>query len=140
MEFDDDIPQLTTDGQNWSTWCKKVEKVIKSAGLYSYLDGTVSEPDRQLEAMAKLILTMGLPDSIFGSMLYLETTTNIWQIDSTNLQYNRYKNDYENSKDVVTQSHKWLHAHEKPLADPVGSAASTATRCTNAEQSVSSRK
>ena len=47
--------------------------VINNAGLYSYVDGRVSEPDRQLEAMAKLILTIDLPDSIFGSMLYLET-------------------------------------------------------------------
>ena len=53
---------------------RKSKKIIKEAGLYSYLDGTISEPDRQLEAMAKLILTIGLPDSIFGSMLYLETT------------------------------------------------------------------
>ena len=73
MEFDDDIPQLATDGQNWSTWREKVENVINKAGLYSYVDGTISEPDRQLEAMGKLILTIGLPDSIFGSMLYLET-------------------------------------------------------------------
>ena len=74
MEFDDDIPQLAMDGQNWSTWHEKVEKVIKEAGLHSYLDGTILEPDRQLKAMAKLILTIGLPDSIFRSMLYLETT------------------------------------------------------------------
>ena len=73
MEFDDDIPQLATDGRNWSTWCKSVENVIKSAGLYSYFDGTVSEPNRQLEATAKLILASGIPDSIFGSLLYLET-------------------------------------------------------------------
>ena len=53
---------------------RKSKKIIKEAGLHSYLDGTISEPDRQLEAMAKLILTIGLPDSIFGSMLYLETT------------------------------------------------------------------
>ena len=73
MEFNDNIPQLATDGQNWSTWCKKVENVIKSAGLYSYLDGIVLEPNRQLEATAKLILASGIPDSIFGSLLYLET-------------------------------------------------------------------
>ena len=73
MEFDDDIPQLAMDGQNWSTWREKVKTVIKVAGLYSYLDGTVSEPNRQLEATAKLILASGIPDSIFGSMLYLET-------------------------------------------------------------------
>ena len=73
MEFDNDIPQLAMDGQNWSTWCEKVEKVIKEAGLQSYLDGTILDPDRQLKAMAKLILTIGLPDSIFGSMLYLKT-------------------------------------------------------------------
>jgi hypothetical protein len=73
MEFDDDIPQLATDGRNWSIWREKVEIVIEEAGLHSYLDGTVSEPDRQLEAMAKLILTIGLPDSIFGSMLHLTT-------------------------------------------------------------------
>jgi hypothetical protein len=45
--------------------------VVNTAGLHSYLDGTVSEPNRQLEAMAKLILTIGLPDPIFGSMLHL---------------------------------------------------------------------
>ena len=73
MEFNEDVPQLETDGWNWSAWHESVTKVIKEAGLYSYVDGTVSEPDRQLEAMAKLILTIGLPDSIFGSMLYLET-------------------------------------------------------------------
>ena len=76
MEFDNDIPQLAMDGRNWSTWCKKVEKIIKEAGLHSYLDGTILEPDRQLEAMATLILTIGLLDSIFGSMLYLETAHN----------------------------------------------------------------
>ena len=53
--------------------------VINKAGLYSYVDGTISEPDRQLEAMAKLILTIGLPDSIFGSMLYLETAHNYYK-------------------------------------------------------------
>ena len=74
MELDDDIPQPATDGRNWSIWHEKVEKVIKEVGLYSYLDSTISEPNRQLEAMAKLILTIGLPDSLFGSMLYLETT------------------------------------------------------------------
>ena len=47
--------------------------VINKAGLHSYPNGTVSEPNRQLEAMGKLILTIGLPDSIFGSMLYLKT-------------------------------------------------------------------
>ena len=73
MEFDEDVPQLETDGRNWSAWHESVTTVINKAGLYSYVDGTVSEPDRQLEAMAKLILTIGLPDSIFGSMLYLET-------------------------------------------------------------------
>ena len=74
MEFGNDIPQLAVDGRNWSTWCEKVEKVIKSAGLYSYLNSTVLEPNRQLEATAKLILASGIPDSIFGSLLYLETT------------------------------------------------------------------
>ena len=73
MEFDNNIPQLTTDGRNWSTWRKKVENVIKEAGLHSYLDGTVLEPNRQLEATAKLILASGILDSIFGSLLYLET-------------------------------------------------------------------
>ena len=73
MEFDDDIPQLAMNGQNWSTWHKKVENVIKEADLHSYLDSTVSEPNRQLEATAKLILASGIPDSIFGSLLYLET-------------------------------------------------------------------
>ena len=38
------------------------------------------------------------------------------------------------------QSHKWLRAHEKPLADPVGSVASVATRHVNAEESESSQK
>ena len=74
MEFDDDIPQLATDGQNWSTWHESVKMVINKAGLYSYLDSTISEPDRQLEAMAKFFLTIGLPDLIFGSMLHLATT------------------------------------------------------------------
>ena len=37
------------------------------------------------------------------------------------------------------QSHKWLRAHEKPLVDPVGSVASMATRCANAEESESSQ-
>ena len=73
MEFDDDIPQLAMDSRNWSTWHENVETVIKSAGLHSYLDGTILEPNRQLKAMAKLILTIGLPDSNFRSMLYLET-------------------------------------------------------------------
>ena len=72
MEFDEDVPQLEMDSRNWSAWHESVTTVINKAGLYSYVDGTVSEPDRQLEAMAKLILTIGLPDSIFGSMLYLE--------------------------------------------------------------------
>ena len=74
MEFNNNIPQLATDSRNWSTWHENVEMVIKSAGLYSYLDGTVSEPNRQLEATAKLILASGIPDSIFRSLLYLETT------------------------------------------------------------------
>ena len=113
MEFDDDIPQLATDGQNWSTWHEKVENVIKEADLHSYLDSTVSEPNRQLEATAKLILASGIPDSIFGSLLYLETAHDYYKY-LTNLQCNHYKNDYESSKDVVTQSHKWLCAHEKP--------------------------
>ena len=73
MEFDEDVPQLETDGRNWSAWHESVTMVINKAGLYSYVNGTVSEPDRQLKAMAKLILTIGLPDSIFRSMLYLET-------------------------------------------------------------------
>ena len=38
------------------------------------------------------------------------------------------------------QSHKWLHAHENPLTEPVGSAASMATRRANAEQSALSQK
>jgi hypothetical protein len=79
MEFDDDIPHLATDGRNWSTWREKVEIVIEKAGLHSYLDGTVSEPDRQLEAMAKFILTIGLPDLIFGSMLHLTTTQDCYK-------------------------------------------------------------
>ena len=80
MEFDDDIPQLAMDGRNWSTWREKVETVIKSAGLYSYLNGTVSEPNRQLEATAKLILASGIPDSILDHCFIsrpLTTTTNI---------------------------------------------------------------
>ena len=79
MESDEVVPQLETDGRNWSAWHKSVTTVINKAGLYSYVDGTVSEPDRQLEAMAKLILTIGLPDSIFGSMLYLETARNYYK-------------------------------------------------------------
>ena len=74
MEFDEDVPQLETDSRNWSTWHKSVKTVIQEAGLYSYLNSTVSEPNRQLEATAKLILASGIPDSIFGSLLYLETT------------------------------------------------------------------
>ena len=74
MEFNEDVPQLETDGRNWSAWHKSVTTVINKAGLYSYVDGTVSEPDRQLEAMAKFFLTIGLPDIIFGSMLHLVTT------------------------------------------------------------------
>ena len=70
----------------------------------------------------------------------LTTTTNTWQIHSTSLQYNCYKNDYEQLKDVAMQSHKWLCAHEKPSAEPVESAASTATMHTNAEQLESSQK
>ena len=73
MEFDDDIPQLTMDSRNWSTWHEKVKNVIKEAGLHSYLDSTVLEPNRQLEATAKLILASGIPDSIFRSLPYLET-------------------------------------------------------------------
>jgi hypothetical protein len=73
MEFDNDIPQLTMDGRNWSTWCEKVKMVIKEAGLLSYLNGIVLDPDRQLEAMEKSILTIGLPDLILGSMLHLTT-------------------------------------------------------------------
>ena len=79
MEFDDDIPQLTMDSRNWSTWREKAKKVIKEAGLYSYLNSTMLEPDRQLEATAKLILTIGLSDSIFRSMLYFETTHNYYK-------------------------------------------------------------
>ena len=79
MEFNDNIPQLATDGRNWSTWCENVEMVIKSAGLYSYLDGTVSEPNRQLKATAKLILTSGILDSIFGSLLHLEIAHNYYK-------------------------------------------------------------
>ena len=67
------IPTLEMDGRNWSTWCESVESVIKTAGLQSYLDGTVSEPNRQLEAAAKFILVSGIPDSMFGSLLHLET-------------------------------------------------------------------
>ena len=73
MEFDEDVPQLKTDGRNWSAWHESVTMVINKAGLYSYLNGTVSEPNRQLEATAKLILASGIPVSIFGSLLYLET-------------------------------------------------------------------
>ena len=83
MEFDEDVPQLKTDGRNWSTWHKSVKMVINKAGLHSYLDSTVSEPDRQLEAMAKLILTIGLPDSIFGSMLYLTTAHDYYKYLTT---------------------------------------------------------
>ena len=36
-------------------------------------------------------------------------------------------------------SHKWLRAHEKPLADPVGSVASAATRRANVKESESSQ-
>ena len=79
MEFDEDVPQLKMDGRNWSAWHESVTMVINKAGLYSYVDGTVSEPDRQLEAMAKLILTIGLPDSIFRSMLYLKTAHNYYK-------------------------------------------------------------
>ena len=74
MEFDEDVPQLEMDGRNWSAWHESVTMVINKAGLYSYVDGTVLEPDRQLEAMAKFFLTIGLPDIIFGSMLHLTTT------------------------------------------------------------------
>ena len=73
MEFNEDVPQLETDSQNWSAWYESATMVINKAGLYSYVDGTVSEPNRQLEAMGKLILTIGLPDSIFRSMFYLKT-------------------------------------------------------------------
>ena len=79
MEFDEDVPQLETDGRNWSAWHESVTTVINKAGLYSYVDGTVSEPDRQLEAMAKFFLTIGLPDIIFGSMLHLTTTHNCYK-------------------------------------------------------------
>ena len=37
------------------------------------------------------------------------------------------------------QSHKWLHAHKKPLTEPVGSAASAATRHANVEELESSQ-
>ena len=83
MEFNDDVPQLAMDGRNWSAWHKSVTTVINKAGLYSYVDGTVSEPDRQLEAMAKLILTIGIPDSIFGSLLHLETAHNYYKYLTT---------------------------------------------------------
>ena len=83
MEFDDDIPQLKMDSRNWSTWHEKVENVIKSAGLHSYLDSTISEPDRQLEAMAKFFLTIGLPDLIFGSMLHLVTAHDCYKYLTT---------------------------------------------------------
>ena len=44
------------------------------AGLQLYLNSTVLEPNWQLEAAAKFILSSGLPDSMFGSLLHLETT------------------------------------------------------------------
>ena len=67
------IPALETDGQNWSTWRESVESVMKRAGLQSYLDGTVSEPNKQLKATTKFILITGIPDLILGSLLHLET-------------------------------------------------------------------
>ena len=57
--------------------------VINKAGLHSYLDSTVSEPDRQLEAMAKFFLTIGLPDLIFGSMLHLATAHDYYKYLTT---------------------------------------------------------
>ena len=73
------IPTLETDGRNWSTWCESVKSVMKRAGLQSYLDGTVLEPNRQLEATAKFILTSGIPDSIFRSLLHLKTAHNYYK-------------------------------------------------------------
>ena len=67
------ISTLETVGRNWSTWCESVKSVIKRAGLQSYLDGTVSEPNRQLEATAKFILITGIPDLILGSLPHLTT-------------------------------------------------------------------
>jgi hypothetical protein len=45
MEFDDEIPQPPTDARSWSTWHEGVKTAIHNAGLRSYLDGTVSEPN-----------------------------------------------------------------------------------------------
>ena len=73
LEDEENIPVLETDGWNWSTWHESVKTVIKTAGLQSYLNGTISEPNRQLKATAKFILITGIPDLILGSLLHLTT-------------------------------------------------------------------
>ncbi|KIK76857.1 hypothetical protein PAXRUDRAFT_78862, partial [Paxillus rubicundulus Ve08.2h10] len=69
-----EVPDLTTDGQNWMTYRIKLLQVAADEKLDKYLDGTATRPinatkdevktwQRQ-DAMAKWLITCTVPDSI----------------------------------------------------------------------------
>ena len=81
MEFDEDVYHNSKRTVETGLHGTKVSQRSSTKLVYisMYVDSTVLEPDRQLEAMGKLILTIGLPDFIFRSMLYLKTAHNYYK-------------------------------------------------------------
>jgi hypothetical protein len=58
------IPALETDARNWTIWRGIVEEVINDHGLCHYLNGTATDPDPQLSALAKFIIVSSISDTL----------------------------------------------------------------------------
>ena len=73
-----EIPDLSEDGQNWSAYREKVERVIEGLGLEDYLSRAVSDPESELVAVAKYIINSATPNTVYLHLLRLETACAYW--------------------------------------------------------------
>jgi hypothetical protein len=67
------IPALEMDARNWTIWCRIVEEVINDHGLCHYLNGTATDPNPQLSALAKFIIVSSISDTLCWRVMECKT-------------------------------------------------------------------
>ncbi|KAF9235108.1 hypothetical protein BU15DRAFT_78342 [Melanogaster broomeanus] len=99
-----EVPNLATDGSNWKTYRDYILYVAAIEDFVQQLDGTdaklVDVTQHELKAwdqqntMAKLIISITIPDSLLMCIMHLETTRE---------QFKYLANQFETKKNNITQ-------------------------------------
>jgi hypothetical protein len=83
MQLEDEvveIPKLRTDGQNWSIYRERLERVLAAQGVIDYLRRTTTDNfDNQLNCYVKAALASTIPDSLFMSLYSSNLASEWWK-------------------------------------------------------------